>query len=74
MKKKNKKIREIHYSCDNCGKQAVYNRQEVWKLFRITNNKATKYQDKFELEDEWDGNSNEFFCKKCYEKEISLTN
>lgn len=64
--KKNKK--EINFPCDSCGKQAVYNLQNNWHLFDIVDD------EKFESNDEWEGDSNEFFCEDCYEKEMSLTN
>lgn len=62
-----KKIKHDHV-CDNCGKPATLNLQNNWHLYDITP------AGKFESNDEWDGDSNEFFCDECYEKEMSLTN
>jgi len=61
MKIKTKK--DIMYECDICGKQATLNLQNVCKLYSIIDD------DRFKDRDEWEGDSNEFFCDKCYEKE-----
>lgn len=57
--------KEIQYPCDNCGKQAVYNLQNIWKLWSIKND------DDFEENDEWEGDENSFYCEKCYEEEMN---
>lgn len=52
------------HTCDNCGKPATLNLQNNWQLFDITPNGA------FFENDTWEGDSNEFFCDDCYEKEM----
>ena len=66
MKKKIKK--EINYPCDYCGQPAIYNLQNIWKLYDIIDDK------RFEDNNEWEGDGNEFFCEECYEKEMTKTN
>ena len=56
------------YECDNCGKKATINLQNVWQTYDIIDD------DKFEKTDEWEGDSNKFYCEKCYKKEMSKTN
>lgn len=60
--KKTKKI-EYEWTCDVCGKKADYNLQDVWKLWEINNDVIDN-----EPSDEWEGDTNEFYCAKCYEK------
>lgn len=48
------------YKCDVCGKKAVYNKQNWWHLYVIDNGGEFK-----EIND-WDGDTNEFYCKECY--------
>ena len=54
------------YTCDKCEKKAVYNLQQNYILFKITG--KTDEED-FEEIDAWDGNINEFYCKKCAKEE-----
>ena len=56
------------YVCDVCGKKATINLQNNWQEFSIIDD------DRFEENKTWEGDSNEFFCEKCYEKEMSKTN
>lgn len=48
------------YTCDNCDRPADYNLQNCWQLYSI------KKDGNFEKEDEFIGDSNEFFCEQCY--------
>ena len=52
------------YTCDICGKPATLNLQNNWQLFDITSSGDFKEQDT------WEGDSNEFYCDDCYEKEM----
>jgi len=50
------------YKCQNCGKPATKNIQQVWKLYDIDKN------GEFDEIKEWDGDGeNTFVCDKCYE-------
>jgi len=61
------KIKHDH-KCQNCGKPATKNLQYNWQLFAITPS------GNFKEEDTWEGDSSEFFCDECYDKEMSITN
>lgn len=63
-----KEPKGIEYVCEKCGKQATINLQNVWKEFEIIKDS------KFRLNKEWEGDNNEFYCEKCYEKEMAITN
>lgn len=61
MPKKSKHDIGHDYTCDNCGKVAVYNLQSVWHLYDIDDDGETTENDT------WEGDTNEFYCEKCYE-------
>jgi len=46
------------YICDECDSPAIGNTQDSWQEYRITNGGD------FIKVDEWEGNTNEFFCDK----------
>lgn len=54
------------YTCDVCNKIATINIQNWWHKYKITPNNENFIED-----DNWEGNTNEFWCNKCYEKSIS---
>ena len=56
-----KKKKKPFYICQSCGKKAVYNLQNAWKLYDIIKDVD------FELNDEWEGETNDFYCSDCYE-------
>lgn len=64
-KKKEIKEVEVQYPCDHCGKEADYNLQNVWKLYKIFGEVSNR---DFQLEDEWEGDTNEFYCEECADK------
>ena len=54
---------DYSYKCSKCGKPAKWNFQDVWKVYKIVND------DEFEEYDEWQGNTNEFYCDDCAKEE-----
>lgn len=50
------------YKCEWCEKKAVYNLQSQWHLYDIDNDGEMTENDY------WAGETNEFWCEKCYEK------
>lgn len=58
-----KKEIEHDYTCDNCGKPAEYNVQNWFRSYSIDNDGD------FQEINDWEGDSNEFYCKKCAEAE-----
>jgi hypothetical protein len=53
------------YTCDKCDKPATKNLQQNWQLYDVLPDGD------FVLNDEWEGDNNEFYCDKCYEKEMA---
>jgi hypothetical protein len=51
------------YKCKDCGKPATINLQQNWQKYSIKPNGDT------ELEKEWEGDDNEFYCDNCAEEE-----
>lgn len=47
------------YVCDVCGKPATYNQQNWNHLYTIDK------KGNFKETDDWEGNSNEYFCDEC---------
>jgi len=64
MKKTKAKPRYNLPLCDNCNKPAIYNIQQVWHLYDI--DKKGIYSEN----DSWEGNENDHYCQKHYDKEI----
>jgi len=60
--KKTKKIASHDYKCDRCGKKATLNLQSAWHLYDIDTD------GNFNEQDSWEGDTNEFYCEKCYKK------
>jgi len=54
------------YKCDKCGKKAKYNLQTRWHLYEIT---GEDENEDFKEMETWDGDDNEFLCKKCAKEE-----
>ena len=54
---------EHTFVCDYCGKPATINIQNWWHKYEILPNGETE-----EIKD-WEGDTNEFYCDECAEKE-----
>jgi len=54
--------------CDTCGKPAKYNLQNWWNLYEIDG------KGEYEEISNWEGDTNEFYCEKCAEKEEIFVN
>lgn len=54
------------HECDICGKPAKYNLQKNPQLYSIDETGD------FNLEDEWEGSINEFYCEDCYGKYMDI--
>jgi hypothetical protein len=54
----------MSYKCDRCKNKAVHNLQSQYVLYRIDK------KDNFKEEDSWVGDTNEFYCEDCYNKEF----
>ena len=61
------KIQHDH-KCEKCGKPATVNLQQNWQKYAI------EYDGSFTEVDTWEGDTNEFYCDQCYDKEMSITN
>jgi hypothetical protein len=48
--------------CDNCKKKAVYNLQNCWHLYFITD------EGNYELDREWEGDTTKHYCEKHAEE------
>jgi len=63
MKPREKKPKILHdHTCDECGEPATINIQNCWQKYDIND------AGDFEKVDEWEGDTNEFYCDKCYNK------
>ena len=63
--------KDLRVNCDNfekCGNKADVNLQNNWQLYGCLPNGGYS-----EIKS-WEGDSNEFFCENCYEKEMAITN
>lgn len=47
------------FKCITCGKPATVNIQNVWKKYIIDE------EGNFEDSDEWEGDTNDFYCDEC---------
>lgn len=56
------KIKHEH-KCQNCGKPATINLQQNYQRYSINND------GNFSLDKEWSGDTNDFYCEDCAEKE-----
>ena len=67
-KRRGREWKGIHhdFQCQGCGKPATVNLQQNWHRWYITPNGD------FTAEKEWEGDTNEMWCDKCYEKEMSI--
>jgi len=52
------------HKCDKCGKPATKNLQQIYIVYKITNNGD------FKEENSWSSGDNNFYCDKCYEREV----
>jgi hypothetical protein len=64
QKSKQKKNNEIQhdYECRICGKPATKSVQDSWHSYDISPDGD------FEETNSWDGDTNEFYCDKCFDK------
>jgi|TARA_Y100000296_G_scaffold1604_1_gene1654 hypothetical protein len=53
------------YKCDICGKPATINIQDWWQKYAITE------EGDFMTDKDWEGDTSEFYCDKCEEKQTS---
>jgi Zn finger protein HypA/HybF involved in hydrogenase expression len=51
------------FVCDSCKKPAIVNLQQNWQRYDITD------EGDFKINKEWEGDTNEFYCEKCGERE-----